>query len=373
MFNLKTHKAKSVSIAASVALLAQLAAPFMVGVANAVPFTYVSIKLDRVKASTATTGTICANFSAGEAAAGTETTLRVTWPTGYAVSTTAANWAVSTATTTGWPTGAVAWTGIALPTNAPAGQVVDFVSGNIAAANIYCFNFTNSAALTTATASTNQQYTIAVRSGAYPGTADILSNNGALSTIANDQITINNTTVPPIFSMTLSGTTDGFASNTIGVLNTLQSTTGNNVVVSTNAAQGWVVYAKDANACTGGAGTTCNSGGKGSLRSITANYYLTTPDPNTLGSASHAYSGSGEDYGLASTVTAGTGTPTSQFDGSSTKLGTLDPVNHRAIASGTAATASSTVNVIFRAAIATATPAATDYSDVITVVGAGQF
>ncbi len=361
------------SAVAVIALVVQLMAPFAIGTARAVPFAYALVQIDRVKASTATTGTICANFSAGNASAGTETTIRMTWPTGYSVSTTASNWAVATTPTTDWPTGAVAWTGIAQPTNAPSGQVVDFVSGDIASANIYCFNFTNSAALTTATASTNQQYTLASRSGAYPGTADTLSTNGALATIANDQVTINNTTVPPIFSMTLSGTTDGFASNTLSTLNTITSTTGNNVVVSTNAAQGWSVFARDANACTGGAGTTCNSGGKGSLRSITANYYLTTPDPNTLGSNSHTYSGSGEDYGLAATISAGVGTASAQYDGASTKLGTLDPVNHRAISSGTAATASTTTTVVFRAAIATATPAATDYSDVITIVGSGKF
>ncbi len=70
------------------------------------------LRLDRMKASTATSGMVCGTPSATNLAQ-TEATVEVTFPTSFTVNTTAANWTV---TTTNLPFGASAWPGIATAT-----------------------------------------------------------------------------------------------------------------------------------------------------------------------------------------------------------------------------------------------------------------
>jgi hypothetical protein len=179
---------------------------------------------------------------------------------------------------------------------------------------------------------------------------------------------VNATTVPPIFNMSFASNTDGFAANTLGTLNTITSSTGNNVTVSTNASLGWVLWARSS-APTGAA--------KQALRSTTANYNLKSA--SAVNSAAHTYSGSGEDFGLgvvpAACTTGGTATADAAYDGSSSKLGVLDMSTGSYYRIASLANASDTcpINIAFRAAISTVTPAAADYTDTVTVVGAGLF
>src|SRR5690349_74297 len=131
-------------------LLFSLALPALVlnsHKAEAAQFTNVYLRLDRMNASTATGGTVCAKVAATTP---TEAGVRVTFPAGFTVNTTASNW---TTTTTNLPSGATAWPGISTPTNTISGQSVDFVSGDLtSAANTYCFNFSGTSTLTTSTA-----------------------------------------------------------------------------------------------------------------------------------------------------------------------------------------------------------------------------
>ncbi len=174
-----------------------------------------------------------------------------------------------------------------------------------------------------------------------------------------------NAVVPPSFAFVLSGNTDNFASN----LSTgaLVSTAGRTVTITTNAASGWIVWAKDLN----------SSSGKGALQSATAGNYKLAGSV-APGSASRNFSNGTEDYGLGVTINtdaAGGGTVAldSYYDGSSNKAGTLDPTQFRPLATASGTANGDIISLYGRATIAGQTPAANDYTDTMTVIGAGVF
>jgi hypothetical protein len=233
------------------------------------------------------------------------------------------------------------------------GAVVTIASvGATTSGTTYCVDLTSASAVTNPIA------------GEYHPTVTIGTDSTtiALRIIAEDQIVVT-ATVPPSFNFVFNNTTaDAFGNlTTAGV-----STTGKTITLTTNANTGWVVWAKSLNGAT-----------KGSLKSVAAgNYFITSG--SSLGSASHALGSSVEDYGLATTINtdaAGGGTVTldAAYDGTSTKLGVLDSQNFRPIASANGTTTGDIINVLERASITGATPAANDYTDTITFVGAGSF
>lgn len=220
----------------------------------------------------------------------------------------------------------------------------------------YCVDLTSASAVTTPTAGHEGEYHPTVTIGTDSTTV-------AVRIIAQDQITVT-ASVPPSFTFSFNNTTtDGFGNlTTAGV-----STTGKTITLSTNANTGWVVWAKSQTAS-----------GKGALNSVAAGNYKIT-SASALGSASHTLAGSVEDYGLGvTTITngAGTGTPSADaaYDSTAgTKLGVLDDTNFRPIASSNGPGSNDAVAFVERAAITGATPAANDYQDVITFIGAGSF
>lgn len=235
----------------------------------------------------------------------------------------------------------------------------------LSATTTYCIDFTTADAVTLATAG-EYHPTITESSGATDSTTV------AVRTIANDQIVVS-ATVPPTFSFVLGGNTDSFSSNLSSSAYT--STAGKTVTIVTNATNGWITWVKDLNGSSG-------ASTKGALKSAAAsNYTIPTTNGSALGSASHTALGAGtEDYGLGATITtdfAGGGTVSLDpaYDGTSSKLGVLDPTNFRPVASsnGTANTTGDVITLTERAQIAGATPAATDYTDTLTVIGAGNF
>jgi hypothetical protein len=237
-----------------------------------------------------------------------------------------------------------------------SGAVVTIASvGATTSGSTYCVDLTSASAVTTPTAGHEGEYHPTVTIGTD-------STSIALRIIAQDQIVVT-ATVPPSFNFVFNNTTtDAFGNLTTAG----SSTTGKTITVTTNANTGWVVWAKSLN------GTT-----KGSLQSATAGNYKIT-SASALGSASHALGSSVEDYGLATTINtdaAGGGTVTldAAYDGTSTKLGVLDSQVFRPIASANGTTTGDILNVLERASITGATPAANDYTDTITFIGAGSF
>lgn len=312
------------------------------------------VRFDRMKTSTATTGMIC--FTPATTSADVKT-WTVTFPTGYTVSTTAANWQTANISTSNLPAGASAWPNATSATASVSSQTVTWTNSTAQTMNSgtqYCYNWTSTSAITTAS-SANPNLTGNITTKNSSATT-IDTSDYATATISNDQITVT-ATVPPLFSFALSANTD--ALGTVSTASVSTSGTPVTATVNTNAKNGWTVWAKDANT-----GLTS----VGASKTIAS----TTPGTNsTLSAGTEGY-----NMGVASAQAGGTGSITIQtpFVYSAT-LGrggglntTLAPI---AISTGTADTAVLTLRN--NVAINATTPAATDYTDTITVVGAGLF
>lgn len=325
--------------------------------AKAATFGSTYVRLDRMNASTATTGLVCATTPAS-LTAGTEDEVWVTFPTGFTVSTTATNWAVST---TGIPNGTSAWPSIAQPTGNGqiSGQTVKFVSGDLTGTSTtYCFRWTNTAALTTSTAGNSKTGTIVTKAAA----ASIDSDTYALA-VQDDQVGVSASV----------GQTFTFSTGSDISLGTLTAGTvanGNSAVnISTNGANGYIAWASSANAALNSAATSATIATTGSVDNAVS----------TL---------SGSTYGylldvVLTTDGGGTGTITQaanygqEYDGgdtctSSTTGGTLS-TSLQPIAASNGTTDGDVLTLCTLVRVDAAQTAASDYSDTLTVVAAGRF
>ncbi len=313
---------------------------------NAADLSMGSVRFDRMQVSTATTGTVCAKPTT----TGTVASVAVTYPTGYTLGI-ASTFTVGT-TNTGWPTGATAWPSIATATNV-TGQVVTFPSGNLTVGTLYCFNWTNNAAVTVqASASSANTGSVATQT-ATPTVIDSIGYTTA--SVTSDQIAVS-AAVPSSFSFTLSANTDPLGTLSTGSVTT--SPTPRTATLSTNAKNGWMVWAKDAN--TG-------------LNSVTASSTIasTTPGTNSTLTAGTA----GYNMGATSTQAGGTGTITvaAPFVGTATGQGGGLNTTLATVASSNGTANNAVLTLKNNVAIANTTSAAADYSDTITVIGAGLF
>lgn len=327
----------------AVVLFGAVAIPAILNrIAGAASLTQVSVRFDRMKVSTATTGTICAKPTT----VGAESTVAVTYPTGYTLGLAATFTTDTTTNTASWPAGAVAWPGVGTATNVTS-QTATFASGDLTVGNLYCFNWINSAAVQiTATPSASNSGTVATNLDSSPFST---------ASIADDQIVVT-ASVPQSFSFALSGNTDPLGTITTGAVAT--SPTPRTATVNTNAKNGWLVWAKDSS-------TGLNS----SLAAKTI--ASTTPGTNsTLVAGTEGY-----NTGVTSSQVGGSGTiavSTPFVGGLLGKGGGLDTALRTvATSNGTADTAVLTLKN--NVAIGVLTPAATDYTDTITIVGAGLY
>jgi len=326
------------SVAVYALSIASFAALAFTSSASAAALSQTLVRFDRMKASTPTTGTVCA-----KSASTGQTNVVVTFPTGYTVGASA-SWATSTANLA-WPATASAWPTIQA-TGTAAGQVVTFTSGSLTAGTLYCFNWTNTAAITTGTA------------GAYTGTVATSADAAtpfATASIADDQIAVS-ASVAPSFTFAINVNTDNLGQLATGSVSV--SPTPRTATVNTNAKNGWYVWAKDAT-------TGLNSA------SAAATIASTTPGSNsTLVAGTEGY-----NTGITQTQTSGSGTVSvaAAFVGGATgKGGGLD-TTLRTLASSTGTANNAVLTVTNNAAISSLTVPATDYTDTITLVGAGLF
>ena len=332
-------------------LLLVLVLPLLfIKTAKAGNFEQVYIRLDRLAASTTTGGTICAQPDT----VGTEADVQVTFPTGFTVNTTAANWDV---TTTNLPSGATAWPGIGTEATAVSGQIVTFSSTDLTVSTLYCFNFVGTSTLTNATAGNDKTGTVTTRTS---GPATIDSSGYALSIISNDQIVVS-ATVPATFTFALSANTDS-----IGTLSTTTaSSTGRTVTIGTNAASGWVAWVKSANAALNSASTSATIATAGSIDNAPTDLASTT--------------GYVLDVDITTDHGTGTGTVTqaanygAEYDGTNSTSGGTLSTTFQPIAAANGTTAGDVLTLTERAKITAVQAAATDYTDTLTVVAAGRF
>ncbi len=331
-------------------LLVVLALPiFFINKAQAAGLTQAMVRPDRLAASTTTGGMVCAKSTT----TAVETTVKVTFPTGFTVNSTASNWTV---TTTDIPADATAWIGIGTA-SLVSGQDVTFPSGNMVVGTLYCFNFAASSTLTTSTAGNDKTGVITTQ---LAGPTTIDSSSYALSIVSNDQIVVS-ATVPATFTFSLSANTDS-----IGTLSTTTaSSSGVTATIATNAAAGWVAWAKSANAALNSASTGATIATAGTLNNA----------PTDLASST------GYVLDVNVTTDSGTGTGTvsqasdygAEYNGTNSTSGGTLSTTFQPIAASSGTTDGDVLTLIERAKISAVQAAATDYTDTLTVVAAGRF
>ena len=217
----------------------------------------------------------------------------------------------------------------------------------LSATTVYCVDFTTATSVHNASAN---EYHPLVTVGSDSTTV-------AVRTVTNDQVVVS-ATVPPTFNLALSGNTDSFPSSlstgSVGV------TTGRTVTVNTNAKNGWFAWAYDSS--TG-------------LASASASHTIPSTTPGTAATLS-AGTAEGYVFGITS-ITQGSGGGTTSAvaaynsNGTTTGSGLDGTIRQIASSNGTANGAVLTVKEL--ASITSTTQPATDYTDTITVIGAGYF
>jgi len=341
------QKIQKNQIIVAILVMGIVVAPFMNSQpAKAAALSQVFVRFDRMAINSPTTGTVCAK----PLTASTEAHVQVVFPTGYTLGT-AANFTVDT-TNTAWPTGGTAWLGIGTASNVTS-QTVTFPSTDLVVGTLYCFNWINSTAVTVKSSATSSNLGSVTTQDSGPATIDTAQFMTA--SISNDQIQVS-ATVPSAFSFALSGNTDALGTLSTGSVTT--SPTPRTATVSTNAKNGWLVWAKDTS--TG-------------LTSATASSTIasTTPGSNSTLSAGTT----GYNTGITTTQVGGTGTITvaAPFVGTSTGQGGGLDTSMRTLASSTGTADTAVLTIKNNVAISATVPAASDYADTITVVGAGLF
>lgn len=236
------------------------------------------------------------------------------------------------------------------PTASGSGTTITYASiGAFSANTSYCGVLTGSAVTNPSAAGPT---TVVITAGSDSATTV------GIDVISDDTVTVS-ATVPPAFTMALSSNNDAFTSNLSS--GSVTGTTGMTVTVDTNATNGWTLWGSDSN--TG-------------LTSATQSYTIASKTPGSNGSLSAGTEG----YltGLpAAGITQGSGAGTTSASAAYASSGAgngsgLDSVPRQlATSNGTANNAIVTLKEY--AAISGITPAASDYSDVITLVGAGSF
>lgn len=334
-------------LAAAAMLLLSIAVPILnSNAAHAADLTQASVRFDRMQTSTATTGTVCAK----PASVATEADVQVVFPTGYTLGV-AGTFTVST-TNLAWPTGGTAWPSIATATNVTS-QTVTFPSGELTVGTLYCFNWTNSGAVTVkAGATASNTGTITTRTSV-PGAIDTAGYSTA--SVTGDQIAVT-ASVASTFSFALSANTDALGS--LSTSSVTSSPTPRTATINTNAKNGWMVWARDAN--TG-------------LTSVSASSTIasTTPGTNSTLVAGTA----GYNTGFTSSQVGGSGTISiaAPFVGTATGQGGGLDTTLRTVATSTGTADTAVLTIKNNAAIGATTAAATDYADTITIIGAGLF
>lgn len=313
------------------------------------------MRCDRMKAAT-NPGNCLIVFTTSSTAA-TETTFKLTldseWVSATNFSATASNFTV---TTTGIPAGTTAMPGIATA-DLVSGNTIRFPITALANSTTYAFIITNGGTglISNPAASTTIIHTLFTRTGSDAATAD--TKDVSVSTIADDQIVVT-ATVAPSFTFVF-----GNNAQSMGALSTgsVVSGTGTGITVTTNAPSGWKAWVKDANAGLTSAAASATIATSGSIDAATS----------TLSSGTEGYV---LDVDLTTdAASGGTVTIDAEYDGNTTSKGGTLSTSYQPIATANGAASGDVITLIPRAAISGLTKAATDYTDTLTVVGAGNF
>ncbi len=315
------------------------------------------LRLDRMKANTATGGFVCFNPTSNET---TVRKMSISFADGtgtggaasFAVNSTGSNW---TWDTTNVPSGTSAFPGTPTTSTVSTGTVTFVVTADqsLNTGTVYCLHFTGTSTLTTPTSSGSN----------FTGTISLLNSSGSTLTnetvnyataiVSNDQISVT-ATVPSTFSFSLSGN-----SAALGTLSTSGSTNASAITatISTNANNGWLAWVKSANGALNSASTS---------DSIASGSYVTGASNIVDLSSTHGYV-------LDVNLNSGSPTIATEYDGNTTnKGGHIDTIFEK-IASNSGPVSGDAVDLVVRARASATNKAATDYADTLTVTAAGQF
>jgi hypothetical protein len=387
------HKSKfRLIIAATAALVAELVAPALSGVAQAAPpqFVQAFVRPDRHKVLVQTGTLICATPSAATTTA-TETLVKITFPTDsgaatdFAVNTTASHWVVDStdlpASTTFWP----GMTSGSTTASSVSGHTVTFASGDLTAGTEYCFHITGgtnagNATLTNGSLPASSVNIVNATLITYDnaGTPAPVNQTNWSTTVTTDDSIVVSAIVPPNFNIALSAYVDAFTGNLDP--GAITSTTGVTVSITTNAVGGWIAWAKDQyqGLFSATASYTIASGLKNPYPTQTKN----VGDPAfdlVASSGGVGREGYVMDTDLTTDATGGCAvTVDAAYNSASGNGGgVLSNTSFRPIAACTGAAPATSdgdvLTLIERAVIRGGTPAGSDYTDVITIVGAGNF
>jgi hypothetical protein len=352
-------------------LVLNMLAPQLVGATPTPSFNQASIVLGRLGAGAGGVGsgnTVLVLFKLRTAATSV-TSLTLTFPSGFNVPT-----ATATASTTGFPNATItAAPGSPLTATATtAGTnlggtivVTGFTSASFNTTSLFGFILPETMVTNPTTGAA--QYILTLTSKA----SSTVEDNDNLATYittgsTSDQVTVN-ASVAPYFSFSLGGNAD-----TIPAIDksSVQTSPGVSMTVSTNAPLGYTAYVKSAN---------------GGLRSANASYliptgtYNTTPDTITAGTSEYAFVPTS-----SALCVGGCGAATPVFDGeyagltagsvtSPSTAGSFNSTSFSSFVSRASYTASDTYLLQERLAVSGSVPYATDYTDTLTVVAAGNF
>lgn len=326
-------------------LLAILTFFSMSQAAFAAQLTNAYIRYDRIKASTATPVLVVVKPTT----VASEGKIKVTFASGTTVAPTGAGLTVGTSNL---PTGVTAVPGTLTIASSSQDVTISGVT-DMSVGTLYGVYIT--AGITTASAGEYQDI-VYTQTGA---SAAIDQANVASRFISDDQIVIS-ATVPSSFNFVLGANSTAFTTNLDSA--SIVSTTGVTATITTNAAHGWIAWVKSNNAA---------------LSSATAGVSIATAGtvdaaPSTLSNGVNGYV---LDVDLTTDNGSGTGAVTidPEYNGTTTSQGGTLSTSFQPIASCTGTTAGDVLTLIGRAAITTYQAAATDYTDTLTVVGAGNF
>ncbi len=211
----------------------------------------------------------------------------------------------------------------------------------------YCTDLTFASAIKTPT--TAGEYHPVITAGSDSATV-------AVRVVTNDSVVVT-AVVPPSFNLVLNSNVDTITGTTATAVGASAGTL--TATVNTNAKAGWLLWAKDSN--TG-------------LTSTLASKTIASTTPGTLTTLSAGTEGYA--FGITSinqgTAGGGTATPATAYDASTQHGSGLDGT-FRQIAQSTGTAGNAVLNLKERAAVTSMTPAATDYTDTITIIGAGRY
>lgn len=262
----------------------------------------------------------------------------IVFPAGFTVSSTQT--VTGTGCTTYFP-GDTAISGT--PTASGSGQTIT-LTGAIGAASTsttYCFLLTNASAVTNNATPGAYQVTLTLGSDSQIDAIDVLSSGANAYSVS--------ATIVPSFTLSLGGSTD--ALGTLSASSTVDST-GVVATINTNAATGWFLWAEDANGTNGLTSASTSSHiaavSTGSPHTFTTGTNQYGLGVSTNGTTNYAYGGGTTGSGLSNTAFNEIATNASPASGLTTTLHEV-------------------------ADIVATQPPATDYTDTITVIGAGSF